>query len=134
MATGVNATGLDHSAAMVELARERAPGATVIEGSAERLPFGDAAFTAVSMSVVFFFLDDPVGVLRECHRVLAPGGKLAIYTTAPELRGTGAAPEPVASLGHFYRDDELASLAREAGFDDVRVVNEGGGQLLTGRA
>ena len=74
MATGASATGLDHSAAMVALARERAPGANVVEGSADRLPFPDASFSAVSMSVVFFFLDDPAMVLRECRRVLVPDG------------------------------------------------------------
>jgi SAM-dependent methyltransferase len=134
LATGAAATGLDHSPTMVELARERAPGATVVAGSAEHLPFGGSAFTAASMSVVFFFFDDPIGVLRECRRVLVPGGRLAIYTTAPELRGTGAAPEPVASKGHFYEDEELVALAIEAGFGDVTVLSEGGGQLLTARA
>jgi SAM-dependent methyltransferase len=133
MATGARATGLDHSPDMVALARERAPGAEVVLGSANALPFPDHAFTAVSMSVVFFFLDDPVGALRECRRVLASSGRLAVYTTAPELRGTGAAPEPVANLGHFYDADQLVSLAEQAGFQDVAVTSEGGGQLLTAR-
>jgi len=143
-ARGAAATGLDHSPDMVALARERAPGATVVEGSAEALPFADGAYTAVSMSVVFFFVDDPIRVLTEARRVLAPGGRLAVYTSAPELRGTPAAPEPIASLGHFYTDDELADLARRAGFGDVRVQRDpgdtgtrdglaAGGQLLTAR-
>ena len=134
LATGAAATGLDHSDEMVALARERAPGAEVIVGQAERLPFEDSAFTAVAMSVVFFFLDDPVGVLRECRRVLASSGRLAVYTTGPELRGTPAAPEPLASRGHFYTDSELAGLAEEAGFGDVAVRNESGGQILSARA
>jgi SAM-dependent methyltransferase len=128
---GARATGLDHSPEMVELARERAPEARVVAGDAQALPFGDREFTAVSMSVVFFFLDDPVGALREARRV---GGRLAVYTTAPELRGTPAAPEPMASHGHFYADDELAGLAREAGYAHAAVVNDGGGQLLTARS
>jgi SAM-dependent methyltransferase len=133
LAAGANVTGLDHSEEMVALARERAPGARVVIGSAERLPFGDGEFTAVSMSVMFFFLPDPGVALAECRRVLAPGGRLAVYTTGPELRGTPAAPEPVASAGHFHDDEQLAALGREAGFEDVSVDNEGGGQLLTGR-
>lgn len=131
---GAEATGLDHSEEMAELARERAPGAEVVVARAERLPFEGASFDAVAMSVVFFFFDDPIAVLRECGRVLVPGGRLAVYTTAPELRGTPAAPEPMASFGHFYDDDELAELAREAFFHDVVVRSEGGGQLLTARA
>jgi ubiquinone/menaquinone biosynthesis C-methylase UbiE len=134
LASGATVTGLDHSDEMVALAHERAPGAEVVQGSAEELPFDDGSFTAVSMSIVFFFLPDPVAVLRECRRVLAPGGRLAVYTTSPALKGTPAAPEPLASRGHFYEDDELADLARHAGFGEVAVMDEDGGQLLTGAA
>jgi SAM-dependent methyltransferase len=130
-ATGAAVTGLDHSEEMVRLAQERAPGAEVVVGDAEALPFPDGAFTAVAMSIVFLFLPDPMTVLRECHRVLTPGGRAAIYTTGPELRGTPAAPEPLASRSHFYDDEALATLARRSGFTDVAVLNDGGGQLLT---
>jgi ubiquinone/menaquinone biosynthesis C-methylase UbiE len=119
---------------MVALARERAPGATVVAGTAQATPFPDGAFTAVSMSVVLLFLPGPEAALRECRRVLAPGGRLAAYTTGPELRGTPAAPEPLAARAHFHHDDALARFATAAGFRDVHVANEDGGQLLTGRA
>jgi SAM-dependent methyltransferase len=130
---GAVATGLDHSEEMVKLARERAPGAAVKLGDAERLPFADASFTAVSMSVVFFFLADPVAVLRESARVLEPGGRLAIFTTSAALRGTPAAPEPIASLGHFHTDAELVAFAAAAGLVGPAVSDDGGGQLLTAR-
>jgi SAM-dependent methyltransferase len=139
--SGAAAAGLDHSPDMVEVAQQRAPGATVVLGDAEQLPFPDSTFTCVSMSIVFFFLDAPVRVLEECRRVLVPGGRLAIYTTAPELRGTPAAPEPVASLAHWYSDNELADLATRAGFREVNVQRPssddtleegpGGAQLVT---
>jgi SAM-dependent methyltransferase len=134
LTAGASATGIDHSEEMVKLARERAPGARVELGRADALRFGEATFTALAMSVVFFFFEDPVGVLRECHRVLRPAARVAIYTTGPELRGTPAAPEPIAAFGHFYDDEQLASLARSAGFADVAVRNQRGGQLLTARA
>jgi ubiquinone/menaquinone biosynthesis C-methylase UbiE len=134
LATGARANGVDHSEEMVALARERAPGADAVRGSAERLPFDDASFSAVAMALVFFFLSDPVRALRECRRVLRAGGRLAIYTTGPELRGTPAAPEPIASRGVFHTDEELAELARRAGFKDVTVHPDGGGQLLSARA
>jgi len=134
LATGARATGVDHSEEMVALSSENVPGADVVLGSAERLPFPDDRFTAVAMSVVFFFLDDPIAVLLECRRVLRGGGRLAVYTTAPELRGTPAAPEPMASRGHFYSEAELAELARRAGYDAVDVQTEGGGQLLSARS
>jgi SAM-dependent methyltransferase len=133
LATGAAATGLDHSEEMVRLARERAPGADVVLATADALPFPDGAFTAVSMSIVLIFVADPVAVLRECHRVLASGGRLAAYTTGPELRGTPAAPEPLAAQSHFHDDAALAAFATRAGFLDAHVANEGGGQLLTAR-
>jgi SAM-dependent methyltransferase len=132
IAHGAGATGLDHSADMVALARERAPGATVVLGSAESLPFPASAFTAVSMSIVFLFLPNPLAVLREAHRVLAPSGRLAVYTTSEQLRGTPAAPEPLASRSYFHSDAELAELGRRADFVRVSVQNDNGGQLLTG--
>jgi ubiquinone/menaquinone biosynthesis C-methylase UbiE len=85
------------------------------------------------MSIVFMFLSDPIKVLRECRRVLSPSGRLAVYTTSPALRGTPAAPEPLASRCHFYGDEELAHIARQAGFAAVAVVDDDGGQLLTAR-
>jgi SAM-dependent methyltransferase len=131
LATGATATGLDHSEEMVGLARERAPGATVVLGTANELPFADQAFTAAAISIVLMFLDEPVPALRECRRVLGPHARLALYTTSPALRGTPAIPELMASHTHLYVDDALAALARDAGFADVRVEDEDGGQLLT---
>ena len=131
IARGSTASGIDHSQEMVHLAREREPAAEVALARAEELPFVDGAFTVVTMSIVFFFLEHPVAVLRECRRVLGPGGRLAVYTTAPALRGTPAAPEPLASRGHFYEDEQLGALAREAGFEAVTVRDDHGGQLLT---
>lgn len=133
-ACGAAVTGLDHSEEMVELARERAPEAGVVLARAEALPFADDGFTAVALSVVFMFLADPMAVLQECRRVMTPRGRLAIYTTSPELRGTPAVPEPVASRAHLYDDAALRALVRRAGLTDVAVANDGGGQLVTARA
>jgi len=131
LATGACVTGIDHSEEMVALALENAPDAEVLIASAESLPFADGAFTAIAMSVVFFFFPDPVRVLSESLRVARPGARLAVYTTSPELRGTPAAPEPLASRGCFHSDDELAALASEAGWREPGVLRDRGGQLLT---
>jgi len=134
LAAGAQATGIDHSNDMVELARERAPGAYVLLAEADRLPFESGYFDAVALAVVFFMFDNPVAVLDECRRVLRAGGRLAIYTTAPELRGTPAAPEPLASHSRFYTDIELAELAGRAQLHEVTVRNDDGGQLLYAKA
>ena len=126
-------TGIDHSPDMVAIARENAPEAEIVRASADDLPFPDHAFTAIAMSVVFLFFDDPDTVLAECRRVLQPGGRLAFYTTGRELLGTPAAPEPLASHTHLYADDELQALVANAGFEDVELASDGGGQLVTAR-
>ena len=133
LAAGAEATGLDHSGEMVALARERAPGAEVVEGDATALPFDDGSFTAVTYAMVLLFLPDAEAALREARRVLAPGGRLASYTSSPALRGTPAAPEPIATEAHFFTDGELERIARDAGFEDAAITSDDGGQLLTAR-
>jgi ubiquinone/menaquinone biosynthesis C-methylase UbiE len=132
--TGCEAWGLDHSREMVTLAR-RTSGTFIVEGSAEELPFSAGEFTAVSCLVAFFFLDDPVRALREMKRVLEPGrGRVAIFTTPPEAKGTPAAPYPLATRGHFYTDAELEALPLAAGFGESTVTRtEIGAQLLVAR-
>jgi ubiquinone/menaquinone biosynthesis C-methylase UbiE len=119
---------------MVALARANS-GAHVVEGRAEELPFAEGEFTAASCIVAFFFLDDPVLVLREIRRVLDPdSGRLAIFTTPPEAKGTPAAPYPLATRCHFYTDPELEALPLAAGFGESKVTRtEIGAQLLVAR-
>lgn len=135
--TGCGATGVDHSRDMVQLAHRTTGGrAPIVQASADRLPFEAGAFTALSCIVAFFFFPDPVAALQEFRRVLDPErGRIAVYTTAPELKGTPAAPYPLASRGHFYEDDELDALARTAGFGSVEVrrPEADGAQLLVAR-
>jgi SAM-dependent methyltransferase len=134
--TGCGAVGLDHSADMVRLARKTTAGdARIVQGSAHALPFGGGEFTAISCLIAFFFFPDPVAVLREFRRVLHRGrGRAALVTTPPEMKGTPAAPYPLATRGHFYEDQELAELALAAGFAVARVTRTDiGAQLLFAR-
>ena len=134
--TGCGAVGLDHSQDMVQLARRTTEGrAPIVHASVERLPFEQDTFTAVSSIVAFFFFPDPVAALREFNRVLHPGlGRIAVYTTPPELKGTPAAPYPLATRGHFYEDGELVAHAQAAGFRHAEVRRpEEGAQLLVAR-
>ncbi|MGH9411603.1 MAG: methyltransferase domain-containing protein [Vicinamibacterales bacterium] len=56
--------------------------ADLLLGDLRRLPFGDGAFTrAYSLDVLEHLSPDALrGVLREAARVLAPGGRLFVYT------------------------------------------------------
>jgi SAM-dependent methyltransferase len=73
------------------------------------------------MTGVLGFLPDPVAALAEIRRVLRAGGRLVVLGSDPEMRGTPAAPEPMASRLRFYDEDELERLGREAGFEDISV-------------
>ena len=101
---------------MVRLAREvneeavAAGRLEVVQASADDLPFEDDRFTAAAMTGVLGFLPDSVAALREIRRTLAPGGRLAVLGSDPELRGTPGAPEPMASRLRFYDTEELRRL------------------------
>jgi len=82
-ARGWTVSGVDSSAAMVELARRRVPDASgrLVEGRIEALPFPDAAFEAVVALGVLEYATDPWRAVLELRRVLAPGG-LAVVSVA----------------------------------------------------
>jgi SAM-dependent methyltransferase len=125
--TGCRAVGLDHSEEMIRAASEL--NAKAIEegrldlqvGDAHELPFDDETFTAVATMQTFFFFADARRVLEECCRVLKPSGRLAAFTVSAEAKGTPAAPEPMASRGHFYTDEELVEMSKAAGFSLASV-------------
>jgi SAM-dependent methyltransferase len=68
---------VDPSENYVEACRERVPCADVRLGTAEALPFEDAAFEAVLAQLVVQVLEDAPRAAREMHRVAAPGGVVA---------------------------------------------------------
>jgi len=127
LASGCRATGVDHSEEMVQVASGLNRTAVadgmlqVIQADAGSLPLPDASFTCAVMTSVFFFLDNPLESLKEIHRVLRPGGRFFVFTLGEDSKGTPASPEPSASRSHFYKDAELANLAKRAGFIDVSV-------------
>jgi SAM-dependent methyltransferase len=51
----------------------------VVDGTAEDLPFPDAAFDTVVASLVLCTVPDLAQTLAEAHRVLRPGGTLRFY-------------------------------------------------------
>jgi demethylmenaquinone methyltransferase/2-methoxy-6-polyprenyl-1,4-benzoquinol methylase len=80
---GCRVTGVDQSEGMLAAARARLAGdgaagrVTLLRAEAERLPFGDGAFDALTVTYLLRYVDDPAAVLRELARVVRPGGTLA---------------------------------------------------------
>jgi SAM-dependent methyltransferase len=124
--SGCRAAAIDHSADMVrtasELNRESIASGRleILEADASSLPFLSGAFTCAVTTGVFGFIEDPESALAEIFRVLAPSGRFVLFTAGKALRGTPAAPEPMASRLHFYEESELEGLVCSAGFARVR--------------
>lgn len=74
---GAQVTGLDFSAAMLDMARATVPDAEFFEGDAMALSFDDASFDAVTIGFGMPHVPDPPRVVAEARRVLRPGGRLA---------------------------------------------------------
>jgi demethylmenaquinone methyltransferase/2-methoxy-6-polyprenyl-1,4-benzoquinol methylase len=77
--------GLDQSEQMLAAARARlvaAPGlanrVSFLRGEAERLPFADGEFDALTFTYLLRYVDDPAATMRELARVVTPGGRIAM--------------------------------------------------------
>jgi SAM-dependent methyltransferase len=79
--------GLDRSAAMLSAARGACPGATLVQGSAERLPWREAAFDRVFCVNALHHFPDPRAFYHECARVLRPGGAFLTIGLDPHAGG-----------------------------------------------
>lgn len=76
--SGAEVIALDFSAGMVAEGRRKHKKIEFIEGDAERLPFPDNQFDAVTISFGLRNVNDPKQALAEMFRVLKPGGRLVV--------------------------------------------------------
>src|SRR2546425_1880561 len=83
---GWEVVGIEPDGKAVKVARERF-GLYVYENTPEETSFTSNEFEAVTLNHVIEHLWDPVNVLRECRRVLKPGGKLVAITPNIECLG-----------------------------------------------
>jgi SAM-dependent methyltransferase len=72
------ATGIDIFEEKIEVARAALPGCRFVVGSAYELPFEDGAFDHLLVRDVVHHIDDPLRFIRECARVVAPGGRIDV--------------------------------------------------------
>ncbi len=107
-ASGVDACGVEISAAAVAKGLARHPGIDLRAGDLRSgLPFADASFDVVVLfGVMWFLLDALDESLAEIRRVLRPGGLLAASISMPE--GTPIGSEVIGSY-----DDFVAVLRRQ---------------------
>lgn len=76
--SGAEVIALDFSAGMVAEGRRKRKKIEFVEGDAERLPFPDNQFDAVSISFGLRNVNEPKQALAEMFRVLKPGGRLVV--------------------------------------------------------
>ena len=148
---GGRVVGLDFSTAMLERAALKSPTIEWVQGDALALPFGEAEFDAATVGFGVRNLEDLEHGLRELHRVLRPGGRLAVLEiTRPRgvlrpffrvwldvlvplagkiLPGGQAYTYLPASIRRFPGPEDLSALFERAGFRDVGFRLLGGGSV-----
>jgi demethylmenaquinone methyltransferase/2-methoxy-6-polyprenyl-1,4-benzoquinol methylase len=83
--SGCEVVAVDQSEAMLAAARARisadpqlAARIRFLVGEAERLPFADAEFDAVTFTYLLRYVDDRAATMRELVRVVRPGGRIGM--------------------------------------------------------
>jgi SAM-dependent methyltransferase len=127
---GARATGLDFSPAMLAVARARDRAISLDRGDAEALPYADGEFDAVVSNFGIHHVPGPVLALREAHRVLRSGGRVAfsfwadlseniawkLLFEAIARHGDPAASDAPAPGGGFGSAAQCADALRQVGF------------------
>ena len=125
------AVGVDLSQRMLQHAKERAARLGIpfalVQADAEALPFPDAAFDTVAISLALCTIPDPVRALRELGRICRPGGRIVmlehVRSTARPLAALQRTLSPMneRTIG-CHLDRDTIDLTRSLGFsiDETR--------------
>ena len=111
---GCSVIALDLSAESLQRATTRLPSLAAVAASARRLPFADASLDGILAECSLSLAGYSQEVLTECHRVLRPGGHLAITDVFARAATTDMS-QP-ACLGDMKGQDEILGGLMTAGF------------------
>ena len=129
---GAMVTGLDIAPALLEIARERTPDGTFVEGEMDALPFADEQFDVVTAVNGFQFALDPAKAFADAGRVLVPGGRLGAATFAEPERNEGTALHlAMKALVDEPEDDGYAPYALSSPGGLPRAFEDAAGLRLT---
>lgn len=132
--------GVDINEGMLAVAARKSPRIDWRHGPAEALPFDSASFDAVVSQFGLMFFEDRETAIREMHRVLRPGGRLAlaVWDTLENTPGYAAMVDLLQALfgeqaAHGLRvpynmgdKAALRVLFAEAGFPHADVTTHRG--------
>jgi arsenite methyltransferase len=126
------AIGIDMTPEMIQLARKNAEqaGAVNVEfhlARLEAIPLEGASVDCLISNCVLNLAEDKAAVFREMHRILKPGGRVAVSDIAlkkplpPEVAGDMAAY--TGCIGGALLMAEYERLLHAAGFVSVRIID-----------
>jgi len=120
-----NPVGVDFSRGMLDIARRNYPDVPLALADLQRpLPFENERFDAVLCALIGEHLNELPLALREMHRVLSAGGRLAFSVYHPKMAAAGKEANFERSgieyrLGAYrYSMADYENLLEDAGFED----------------
>jgi SAM-dependent methyltransferase len=119
--------GIDPSRQLLEMAKQR--GIDVVLARGEDPVFKNETFGTVFLIVTICFLDNPVKVLREIHRILTPEGRVVLGLVLWDspwgsyYREKKAEGHPFYDYATFFSMDEMSKLLEETDFMIEKTVS-----------